>query len=159
MKHLVFFLLLSQVATVYPLCHSLLTTSSCLGSSPPGTVFGRLKITNITSGLFITKPHGKSSSALHALSQTHTHNETRRMTDVALKTNKSEAGRGIKFWLLPPGSNQAMYRLYKYETRFFLAINRFYTMKGSGILYGRWIECKQRELYVSKIFTVCIPNI
>lgn len=78
---------------------------------------------------------------------THTHNETRRATDVALKTNKSEAGRGIKFWLLPPGSNKELYSLYKYETRFFLAINRFYTMKGSGILYGRRIECKQREWY------------
>jgi len=121
-KHLVFCSISSQVTALYPLWRKQLTMSSCSYSSPPGTVICRLKITNISLGLFITKPHRQSSFAGNALSHTHahTHNDTWRTTDVALKTNKSEAGKGIKFWLLPPRSHQALYSLHKYETHFFL---------------------------------------
>jgi len=81
MKRLMFLFFSSQVATLYPLCHSLLTMSSCSGSSPPGTVFCRLKVTNITSGLFITKSHRKRSSAVHALSHTETHTQWHSTSD------------------------------------------------------------------------------
>jgi hypothetical protein len=102
-KLLVYRFFSSQVTPIYPLCHKLLTMSSCSDSSPPVTLFYALRITNISSGLFITKPHRQSSSTLHALTHTHshtnkhthTHTHTRRATKVALKTNKSEAGRGI----------------------------------------------------------------
>jgi hypothetical protein len=74
MKHLVFRFISSQDTSLYPLCHKLHTISSCSCSSPPGAVFCRLKITKISPGLFIMKPHTQSS-AVHALSHTMTLDE------------------------------------------------------------------------------------
>jgi hypothetical protein len=79
MKHLVSRSISSQVTAVYPLCRKQLTMSSCSYSSPPGTVLCRLKITNISSGLFITKPH-RQKFFCSERTFTHTHKHIHTMT-------------------------------------------------------------------------------
>jgi hypothetical protein len=90
MKRLVVRFFSPQVTALYPLCHKLLTMSSCSGSSPPGTVFHRQEITNISSGLFTTKPHRQNSSAVHALSHTHMMTLDERLTWHLKSTNRKQ---------------------------------------------------------------------
>jgi hypothetical protein len=93
-KRLMFRFFSLQVTPIYPLCHKLLTISSCSGSSPLVVAFYTLII---ILGL-IHNEQTQSSSKLHALSHKHKHTQdNRRATEVALKTNKSEAAGGLNF--------------------------------------------------------------